>query len=573
MKLINKNRSANTPSELSLALSECRAAFISVGVFSAFINFFWLTPSIYMMQVYDRVLMSRNDLTLLMLTLIITFLFAVMSSLEWVRSQILIRASNRIDSILSEKVFTSTFRMSLRGMVGNAPQALGDLAAVRQFLTGQGLFAFFDAPWLPIYLIAIFFINFWMGVFAISGMIILAALAYSNEIMTRKPLQEAGKMATFSSEQAGSQLRNAEVIQAMGMLPQLKNRWLTLHRSYLGLQADASQKAATNMALTKFFRMLFQSLILGIGALLVIQDQMTAGAMIAGSILLGRALSPLEQVLAISKQFSIARQAYQRLDHLLEEGNSKALQINLPPPSGAIQVQDAAAVPPGGKIPVLANVNFELSKGQVLVVLGPSGSGKSSLARLLVGVWPAVHGKIRFDGADISQWDPARLGIHMGYLPQDIELFNGTIAENIARFTEINSEKIIDAAVTANVHDLVLQMPDGYETRIGPGAYQMSGGQQQRIALARALYDDPKILVLDEPNSNLDQAGEQALVVALQNLKQRGTTVIVITHRTNILQIATHVLVLAAGRVAAFGPPESVLNSGSVRVVSPSRTA
>jgi ATP-binding cassette subfamily C exporter for protease/lipase len=218
-------------------------------------------------------------------------------------------------------------------------------------------------------------------------------------------------------------------------------------------------------------------------------------------------------------------------------------------------------------------VNFELTKGQVLVVLGPSGSGKSSLARLLVGIWPAAHGKIRFDGADISQWDPARLGIHMGYLPQDIELFNGTIAENIARFTEINSEKIIDAAVTANVHDLVLQMPDGYETRIGPGAYQMSGGQQQRIALARALYDDPKILVLDEPNSNLDQAGEQALVVALQNLKQRGTTVIVITHRTNILQIATHVLVLAAGRVAAFGPPETVLNSGSVRVVSPSRTA
>ena len=463
--------------------------------------------------------------------------------------------------------------MSLRGLVGNAPQALGDLAAVRQFLTGQGLFAFFDAPWLPIYLIAIFFINFWMGVFAVSGMIILAVLAYSNEIITRKPLHEAGKMATFSSEQAGSQLRNAEVIQAMGMLPQLKNRWLSLHRTYLGLQADASQKAATNMALTKFFRMLFQSLILGIGALLVIQEQMTAGAMIAGSILLGRALSPLEQVLAISKQFSIARQAYQRLEHLLEEGTLKDLQVNLPPPTGAIQVQDAAAIPPGGKQPVLANVNFELSKGQVLVVLGPSGSGKSSLARLLVGVWPAAHGKIRFDGADIAQWDAAKLGVHMGYLPQDIEMFNGTIAENIARFSEINSEKIINAAVTANVHELVLQMPDGYETRIGPGAYQMSGGQQQRIALARALYDAPKIIVLDEPNSNLDQAGEQALVVAIQNLKQRGSTVIVITHRTNILQIATHVLVLAAGRVAAFGPPETVLNSSSVRVVSPSRSA
>jgi ATP-binding cassette subfamily C exporter for protease/lipase len=458
-------------------------------------------------------------------------------------------------------------------LVGSAPQALADLTSVRQFLTGNGLFAFFDAPWLPIYLCAIFIMNVWMGFFALAGILILAGLAWTNEVITSKPLVEAGKVANFSSEQAGSHLRNAEVIQAMGMLPQLTARWFGLHQQYLSLQADASQRAAAVTALTKFFRMLFQSLILGIGALLVLQDQMTAGGMIAGSILLGRALSPLEQLIGVSKQFSSARQAYRRLEQLLEHGEAKSLQVDLPPPTGAIQVQDVSAVPPGGRTPVLSNINFELAKGEVLVVIGPSGSGKSSLARLLVGVWSTAMGKIRLDGADINQWDPAKLGKHLGYLPQDIEIFNGTVAENIARFSELDSEKIIAAAVAANVHELVLQMPNGYETLIGRGAYQMSGGQQQRMALARALYGEPTLVVLDEPNSNLDQAGEQALVQVLQGLKERGCTVIVITHRTNILQIATRVLVLAAGRAVAFGPPETVLNSGTVRAVPSGRTA
>lgn len=557
---------------LSGALLSCKSAFIHVGGFSAFINLFWLTPSIYMMQVYDRVLVSRNELTLLMLTLITASLFAIMALLEWIRSQILIRVSNRLDFELSEKVFCSTFLLNLRGAGGSASHALADLATVRQFLTGPGLFAFFDAPWLPFYVAAIFMINLWMGWFALGAIIILAGLAWANESLTRKPLLEAGKLATLSSEQASSHLRNAEVIQAMGMLPQLATRWLNLHNQYLALQETASIKASVVTSLTKFFRMLTQSLILGLGALLVIEDSMSAGMMIGGSILLGRALSPLEQLIAVSRQFNGAKQSYRRLEQLLEQGKSREIQVELPAPQGILQLQKATAVPPGGRAAVLVEASFELSQGDLLVVVGPSGSGKSSLARLLVGVWSPAAGKIRLDGADISHWDPARLGPYLGYLPQDIEIFRGTVAENIARFSQLDSEKIITAAKAANVHELILQMPNGYETEIGGSAsYRLSGGQQQRIALARALYGEPSLVVLDEPNSNLDQAGEQALVEALQGLRQRGATAVLITHRTNILQIATHVLVLSAGRVAAFGPPDKVLNSGSVRVISGSR--
>jgi ATP-binding cassette subfamily C exporter for protease/lipase len=559
-------------SELALSLIACKSAFFHVAAFSAFINLLWLTPSVYMMQVYDRVLVSRSEMTLFFLTTIAIGLFALMALLEWVRSQILVQVSNKLDASLSDQVFKSTFLMNLKGTGVSASQSLGDLATVRQFLTGAGLFAFFDIPWLPIYLLTIFMVNVWVGWFALGAIIILGALAWANEAVTRKPLTDAGKFATVSSEQATSQLRNAEAIQAMGMLPRLTSRWLSVHQNYLNLQSAASQKASVISALTKFFRILTQSLILGLGALLVLEDQMSAGMMIGGSILLGRALAPLEQFIAVSRQFSSARLAYSRLDQLLKQGKTRDHQIDLPAPSGAVQLQSATAIPPSSRTPVLGDVSFELNPGEVLVVVGPSGSGKSSLARLLVGVWPAVGGKVRLDGADITQWDTARLGPHLGYLPQDIEIFNGTVAENIGRFTELNSEKIIAAARAANVHELILQMPNGYETEIGGASgYRLSGGQQQRIALARALYGEPALIVLDEPNSNLDQAGEQALVESLISVRKRGGTVVVITHRTNILQVATKVLVLANGRVVAFGPPDQVLNSGGVRVVSGGR--
>jgi ATP-binding cassette subfamily C exporter for protease/lipase len=365
-------------SELALSLIACKSAFFHVAAFSAFVNLLWLTPSLYMIQVYDRVLVSRSEMTLFFLTIIVVGLFALMALLEWVRSQILVRVSNKLDASLSDQVFKSTFLMNLKGAGISASQSLGDLATVRQFLTGAGLFAFFDIPWLPIYLLTIFMVNVWVGWFAFGAIIILGALAWANEAVTRKPLTDAGKFATVSSEQATAQLRNAEAIQAMGMLPRLTSRWLSVHQSYLNLQSVASQKASVVSALTKFFRILTQSLILGLGALLVLEDQMSAGMMIGASILLGRALAPLEQFIAVSRQFSSARLAYSRLDQLLKQSKTRDLQIDLPAPTGAVQLQSVTVIPPGSRTPVLGDVSFELDPGEVLVVVGPSGSGKSS---------------------------------------------------------------------------------------------------------------------------------------------------------------------------------------------------
>ena len=553
-----------TSSELAQALLGFRKAFLHVGAFTAFINLFWLTPSIYMMQVYDRVLASRNEITLLALSLIAVGLYVLMAVLEWIRSLVLVKVSNGLDAVLSPRVYGSTFELNLRGGSANAANTLGDLATVRQFLTGPGLFALFDIPWLPIYLVAIFFVNVWMGWFAVAAVLVFGGLAWANEYMTSQPLKDAGRLATIAGDQASSHLRNAEAIQAMGMLPQLTARWTAVHENYLALQSNASQKAAVVTALTKFVRLLTQSMILGIGALLVLEDKMSAGMMIGGSILLGRVLSPLEQLIGVSRPFAAARLAYQRLERLLQDAKRRSVQVDLPAPTGIVRLQSATAMPPGSRTPVVMDISFELAAGDILVVIGPSGSGKSSLARLLAGVWPAAAGKVRLDGAEIGHWDPARLGPYLGYLPQDVELFMGTVAENISRFGELDSEKIVAAAQAANVHEMILKLPNGYETPIvGAGAYQLSGGQGQRIALARALYAEPKIIILDEPNSNLDQSGEQALVEALAGVKRRGGTTIVVTHRTHILRIATKVLALNAGRIAAFGTPEQVLKPGA----------
>ncbi|HJV84321.1 MAG TPA: type I secretion system permease/ATPase [Noviherbaspirillum sp.] len=547
--------------EIAQALVSFKSAFRTVGVFSAIINMLMLVPSIYMLQVYDRVVPSRNDVTLLMLTLMMMGGYALMGALEFIRSFVLVRVGAKLDMHLNKRVYTAAFEQNLKRGGGNAGQSLHDLTNIRQFLTGNALFAFFDAPWFPIYLIVIFFFDMWLGVFALCGTAIIVGLAFVNEFVSRKPLSEANAMSIASGTLATNNLRNAEVIEAMGMLPNLMHRWFKLHGKFLTLQAEASEKAGIVSAISKFFQVSFQSGVLGFASLLVIDGKMTAGMMVASSILVGRAMSPVQMLIGVWKQWSSTRSAYQRLTQLLEANPPRHGGMSLPKPSGMISVEAVTAAPPGMPVAVLKNLSFAIQPGDALGIIGPSGSGKSTLARLLVGVWPAAGGKVRLDGADVYQWNKDELGPHVGYLPQDIELFAGTVAENIARFGEVDSEQVILAAKRAGVHDMILHFPKGYDTQLGDGGAGLSGGQKQRIGLARAMYGDPSLLVLDEPNSNLDDVGEQALLMAINDLRQRGKTIVLITHRTSVIGITNKLLLLREGTAQMFGPTNDVLKA------------
>ena len=556
MKKLLKSRN-----EIEQILLGFKRTFYTVGVFSAIINLLALVPSLYMLQVYDRVLASRNEITLLMLTLMMLGGFAFLGGLELIRSFVLVRVGAKFDMEMNKRVYSAAFEQNLKSAGGNAGQALSDLTNIRQFLTGNALFAFFDAPWFPIYLAVIFVFEPSLGLFSLCGTIILVALAFINERVTRDPLAEASTMAITSGNLATNNLRNAEVIESMGMLPNLMGRWFKLHSKFLHLQAVASEKAGIIGAVTKFFQMSLQSLVLGFGALLVLENKMTPGMMIAASILVGRALQPVQQLIGVWKSWSSTRSAYERLLKLLEANPVRPVGMELPKPQGNVSVEAVTAAPPGTNVPILKSVSFALQAGDVVGVIGPSGSGKSTLARLLVGVWPAMMGKVRLDGADIYQWNKGELGPSIGYLPQDIELFGGTIAENIARFGEVDAEKIVEAAKRAGVHDMVLHMPKGYDTILGDGGAGLSGGQKQRIGLARAMYGDPSLLVLDEPNSNLDDVGEAALVQAVQELRRRGKTIVLITHRTSAISATNKLLLLRDGTVGAFGPTNAVLQA------------
>lgn len=545
--------------EIGQTLREYRQAFRNVGIFSAIINLMMLVPSLYMLQVYDRVLASGNQTTLLMLTLMVVGAFVLMHALELIRSFLMIRVGAQLDLKLNQRVYTASFEQNLKRAGGNAGQALNDLTTMRQFVTGNGLFAFFDAPWFPVYLAVIFMFDWVLGVFAVAGTAVLIALAWANEVVSRKPLGEANSLSVAAGNLATNNLRNAEVIEAMGMLPNLMARWQRIHRRFLKLQGEASEKSGMVSALSKFARITLQSLILGLGALLALENRITPGMMIVGSILMGRALAPVDQLINVWKGWSATQSAYRRLAELLSANPPRVRGMALPRPQGNLALESVTAMPPGSSVPALRSVNLQLQAGEVLGVIGPSGSGKSTLARLLVGVWPATAGKVRLDGSDVYQWNKDELGPHLGYLPQDIELFAGTVSENIARFGMVDADKVIAAAKLAGVHDLILHFPQGYDTVLGDGGAGLSGGQKQRIGLARALYDDPALIVLDEPNSNLDDSGEQALLAAIQQLRQRGRTIVVVSHRTSILQVTTRLLLLRQGTVQAFGPTRAVL--------------
>jgi ATP-binding cassette subfamily C exporter for protease/lipase len=553
------NKFLNPKTEIGRVLLSFKGTFYTVGTFSAIVNVLALVPSLYMLQVYDRVLSSRNEITLLMLSLMVVGAYMFSSALELIRSFVLVRVGAQFDLQLNRRLYTAAFEQNLKQTGASAGQALSDLTTLRQFLTGSGLFAFFDAPWFPIYLIVIFFFEPWLGLFALCGVAILVVLAIVNERVTYEPLKEANSMAIASSAAATNNLRNAEVIESMGMLPNLMSRWFKLHGKFLSLQAQASQKAGAISSATKFFQMSLSSLVLGLGALLVLDNKITSGMMIAASILLGRTLAPVQQLISVWKSWSSTRSAFDRISALLEANPARPAGMPLPKPQGFLSIEGVTAAPPGVRNPIIKNVSFAISPGDVLGVIGPSGSGKSTLARLLVGVWPAMAGKVRLDGADMYSWNKAELGPNIGYLPQDIELFSGTVSENIARFGEIDSEKVVTAAKRAGVHDMILHLPNGYDTQLGDGGGGLSGGQKQRIGLARAMYGDPALIVLDEPNSNLDELGEMALVNAVMDLRQRGKTIVLITHRPSALGATSKLLVMRDGSVQLFGPTKDVL--------------
>ncbi|CAM3824642.1 type I secretion system permease/ATPase [Xenorhabdus thuongxuanensis] len=559
--------------EITDVIRERSKVFWTIGLFTAFINLLMLVPSIYMLQVYDRVLPSSNEMTLLMLTLITLGMFAMMGGLEYIRSQVVIRIGSQFDMCLNQRVYTASYESNLKNGSTDAGQMLNDLATIRQFLTGNALFAFFDAPWFPVYLCVIFLFSPYLGLLALLGAIILIVLAVLNQWLSQTPLAEASHLSLRSANLASTNLRNAEVIEALGMLPALRHRWFGLHQRFLNFQRIASERSAAITALTKTIRMALQSLILGLGGWLAIEGNITPGMMIAGSILMGRALSPIEQLIQAWKSWSAARLSWQRLDKLLKAQPERKSGMSLPAPKGALLMEKVSAMPPSktralqasqnGSSPnnqyILQDINFALNSGEVLGVIGPSASGKSTLARLLVGIWPAQEGVVRLDDADIYQWNKDELGASIGYLPQDIELFGGTIAENIARFNDVEPEKVIEAAKKAGVHELVLNLERGYDTVIGAGGIGLSGGQKQRIGLARALYGNPSLVVLDEPNSNLDDIGEKALSHAIAQLREQGKTVIVITHRPSLLSQTTKILLLVQGKMKMFGPSQQVM--------------
>ncbi len=548
-------------SELKQTIIKAKKSIFMAGLFSMFINLLMLVPPLYMLQLYDRVLTSRSESTLYMLTLIVIVLFVTMGLLEVVRSRVLVKFGNRFANILSNRIFESTFELANKKPEAASSRLMGDFTQLRQFLTGNGLFAFFDAPWIPIYIIVLFLFHPYFGFFAIFAAITLVAITFLNEYTTKEKMDNANTLNRDSMMQLEANIRNAEVINAMGMKTNVRKKWEEKYFGFLNAQNDASNKAGIWSNLSKTLRMFFQSMILGLGAYLAVNMELSAGMMIAGSIIMGRALAPLDLMIATWKGFSGARMSYKRIDQLLKDFPKNKEYMELPAPKGFISVEGVYAKPPASNKYTLENLNFSINKGDILGVIGASAAGKSTLARIILGVWPVQIGTVRIDGADISQWDREHLGKYIGYLPQDIELFSGTISENIARFNEVDSQKVIEAAMKAGVHEMILRLPEGYDTVIGSGAVVLSGGQRQRIGLARAIYDNPVFVVLDEPNSNLDEQGELALLKTVEELKKSGTTVVIITHRPNILKVTNKILIMNSGKIERYASTEEILGA------------
>lgn len=540
---------------LKTAYGKFRAAFIATMVFSFFLNLLMFVGPLYMLQIYDRVLSSRNETTLLMLTIIAVSLLISFGVLDFIRSKLLIRAGMQFDEVLAKPVFHRVVKQQIAAPGSGGHVALTDVDKVREFLTGQGIISFFDAPWVPLFLALCFAFHPWLGFVATGGAVVIFILALLNEFGTRKLLQSAGQSGQGARHFASTTTQNAEVIRAMGMEGPLSKRWQDQHDKMLADQAVASSRGSMVMSSSKFIRMTLQVMILATGAYLSLMREISPGIMIAASIIMGRALAPVEQSVGQWKQFIAARQSHRRLTALFDSFPEDKARTALPTPKGKIDVEKLIAFRPGTREALLKSVSFSLEPGEVLALIGPSGSGKSTLVRHLVGAVQPAGGTVRLDGTEIGHWDTEQLGAHLGYLPQDVQLFAGTVAENIARFQDgAKDAEIVAAADLAGAHEMIQKLPDGYETSVGVGGGSLSGGQKQRVGLARAVYGMPKLIVLDEPNSNLDSRGEQALLTCIAELKARGATIVLVTHKTSLLSVSDKTLMLVDGAVEKFGP-------------------
>ena len=547
---------------VAAALRRSRGLFIGVGLFSGVINVLALTGAIYMLQVYDRVLPSRSLPTLIALSMLMFALFFANGILDLVRTRIMTRIGLRVDEELREPVFDALHRHALLASGGSdGLQPIRDLDRIRSFLSGIGPTALFDLPWIPVYLVVIFLLHPLMGLFAVAGAALLIITTYATEVLSRGPALKAARSGSDRLALAGAAERNAEVVRALGLAPQLRSRWRDLTHLYLGDQVQAADAVGGMGVMSRVIRLLLQSGILGLGAYLVLRNEVSGGAIIAGSIVMSRALAPIETVIQHWRGFVDARQASHRLRQLfLRAGSGISKVTELPAPRSRLALENVSVTPPGHAKPVVINVSFALQAGEALGIIGPSGSGKSTLARAMVGVWPLHGGAVRLDGASLDQWRPEDLGRHVGYLPQDIQLFEGTIAANIARLDpSAPDDAIVAAAQDAGAHDMIVNLPEGYQTRIGFNGAGLSAGQRQRIALARALYGRPFLVVLDEPNSNLDSAGDAALSSAIRAIRDRQGIAVVIAHRPAALANIDKVLAMTGGQIQALGPKDDVL--------------
>jgi PrtD family type I secretion system ABC transporter len=546
-------------------LRACTSGFAWIGLFSCVINLLQLVSPLFMMQIYDRVLSSGSHATLLGLTAVAVFLLLVGGLLEAVRSRMFVRVSGRLEARFGQRVLRGAYQEAV-GARPLAARNVQDFETLRSFLTGGATLAFFDAPWIPIYLLIVWALHPILGAIALGGALLLIAATLLAEWLTKRPLAEAQQQAARASQFLDQGLREAGTIEAMGMFGSFGRRWYRLRELSLTLQAQASDSAGLLSSLTKLVRVLLQTAILAVGAWLAIKGQITGGAIMGASILVGRGLAPVEQLVGAWRQVVGARVAYARVKTLLAAHPDAQTKTSLPRPKGLLTVEKLAVGESAGGRTILRNINLQLPAGRILAIVGPSGSGKSTLLRTLVGAQRPQVGVVRLDQADIHAWDREELGPHIGYLPQEIALFEGSVAENIARFAPANSEMIVKAALAADVHELVLRMPDGYETEVGSSGIRLSVGQRQRIALARALYGEPAFLVLDEPDAHLDETGDKALCAALEQARARGSTVVLVSHRQQLLAIADHVAVLRDGQL---GPVEG----GAAREAEPPRRA